>query len=304
MGLVVACRMAHRPLSGVFDRPPQRLTHCQHSQHDISMVTLTAVGAVAVLALVSSTVQAFFAWQATVGLLYAWRCDGPMARDRRRAGARFSLSESDTVWRLFRRHDRVSRSPQSSDAVGQGPSSANCCPLNVFGHYALASLLASALYIILTPTIQCHLPEGSARWWRKETKPKSHGCFRNGVHACWRSVLFPLAGVVTCLFAHELVLVWTGNADMARDSRRSRCTLFIIGSAFKWRHAFPVRLASWSHGERRSLPHCSSTGSCCCVVGFPLVLTPHDPFWRRWGVCPPRGAIRQTPFYLVIRGPG
>ena len=68
MGLVVACRWPIGLYQGAL-MGAQRLTVA--SGVSITMVTLGSLGAVAVLAFVSPTIEAFFVWQASVGLAYA-----------------------------------------------------------------------------------------------------------------------------------------------------------------------------------------------------------------------------------------
>lgn len=67
MGLVMACRWPIGLYQGALIGA-QRLTVL--SSVSITMVTFANLGAVAILAYVSPTIEAFFIWQACVGLLY------------------------------------------------------------------------------------------------------------------------------------------------------------------------------------------------------------------------------------------
>ena len=68
MGLVVACRWPIGLYQGALIGA-QRLT--VSSGINMAMVSIGSVGAVVVLAFVSPTIEAFFIWQASVGLVYA-----------------------------------------------------------------------------------------------------------------------------------------------------------------------------------------------------------------------------------------
>lgn len=98
MGLVVACRwpigLYQSALIGA-----QRLT--VSSGVSITMVTFGNLGAVVVLAFVSPTIEAFFIWQACVGLLYAttmqwaaWRVIGRLKE------IRFDIDKLKQIWRF------------------------------------------------------------------------------------------------------------------------------------------------------------------------------------------------------------
>ena len=98
MGLVVATRWPVGLYQGAL-MGAQRLA--VSSVINMAMVTLGSLGAVAVLAFVSPTIEAFFIWQAAVGLVYAeamrraaWRVVGVEKPQR------FDVGSLKKVWRF------------------------------------------------------------------------------------------------------------------------------------------------------------------------------------------------------------
>lgn len=209
MGIVVACRWPVGLYQGALIGA-QRLTIS--SGINMLMVTLGSVGAVAILAFVSPSIEAFFVWQACVGLLYAvimrlaaWRVIG------RTAEIRFDIETLKRVWRftagmggigltalIFTQMDKLILSKMLS--------------LESFGHYMLATVVVSGLYVLITPVFNVIYPRFSTLVASGETE-KLTDLYRMGTRLLV-SIIFPLA-MVLVVFGYELVFLWTGSSTIA-----------------------------------------------------------------------------------------
>lgn len=235
MGLVIACRwpigLYQSALMGA-----QRLT--VSSSVTIAMVTLASAGAIGVLALVSPTIQAFFLWQAFVGFVYAgvarlvaWRIVG------RSAGTRFDV---DGLKRIFRFSAGMSGVAVSGLILMQLDKVllSRIVSLADFGRYALAALVASGLYVLLTPVFNVIFPRMSGFVATDDTQGLVN-FYRTGTR--WLSAaLFPAAAAVAFL-AQDLVCLWTGNIDLA-SSVAPIISLLVVGTALNGAMHFPYAL--------------------------------------------------------------
>src|SRR3990172_695786 len=235
MGLVVACRWPIGLYQGALIGA-QRLT--VSSAINMAMVTIGSLGAVAVLAFVSPTIEAFFIWQACVGLVYAitirwsaWRIIGKLDQ------ISFDVDKLKSVWRftagmsgigltalVFTQLDKV----MLSKMLG----------LEEFGHYMLATVVVSGLYVLIAPVYNVVYPRFSALVATGDTE-KLIDLYRLGTRML-ATVIFPIA-MVLAVFAEGLVLVWTGNPSIA--SRVAPViALLAIGSALHGVMYFPYAL--------------------------------------------------------------
>lgn len=209
MGVVIACRWPIGLYQGALIGA-QRLT--VSSSINMAMVTLGSFGAVAILAFVSPTIEAFFIWQACVGLVYAvvirfaaWHIIG------RTDEMRFDIETLKKVWRftagmggigltalIFTQMDKLILSKMLS--------------LESFGHYMLATVVVSGLYVLITPVFNVIYPRFSALVASGETE-KLVDFYRMGTRLLV-SAIFPIA-MVLVVFGYELVLIWTGNPTIA-----------------------------------------------------------------------------------------
>lgn len=235
MGLVVASRwpigLYQAALIGA-----QRMT--VSSAVNMSMVTIGAVGAVTVLAFVSPTIESFFIWQACVGMAYAltlrkvtWQViGGPTAH-------KFDRQELKRIWRftagmsaigltgiLFSQLDKIILSKMLT--------------LEDFGHYTLATVVVSALYILIAPTFNLIYPRFSSFVARNDLATLNRQ-YRLGSRLL-ASILFP-AATFLALFAKDLVYLWTGNQVVAAEAAPI-IALLAAGSALHGIMHFPYAL--------------------------------------------------------------
>ena len=235
MGLVVACRWPIGLYQGALIGA-QRLT--VSSGINMVIVTLGNLGAVAVLAFVSPTIEAFFVWQASVGLFYAitiryaaWKIIG------KSEGILFDVNKLKSVWRFTAGMSGVAILAVILMQLDKVLLS-RLLSLDDFGRYALASVVASGLYVLLTPTFNVIYPRLSAFVAANETE-KLIELYRSGTRL-FLAVLFPTAAVVA-LFSEEILFLWTGDWNVAL-STGPIVSLFLIGTALNGVMHFPYAL--------------------------------------------------------------
>jgi O-antigen/teichoic acid export membrane protein len=211
MGLVVACRWPIGLYQGALIGA-QRLT--VSSGINITMVTIGSLGAVMVLAFVSPTIEAFFIWQACVGLVYAitmrsasWRVIGNKQVNKFDVGnikriLKFSLGVSAISFAglLLTQIDKLIL----SKTLG----------LEGFGQYMLATIVAGSLYILITPIFNTIYPRFSSLV-AQENFEELLKQYRTASHLL-ASMLFPTA-MIMVLLSQVLIRLWTGNPDLAAN---------------------------------------------------------------------------------------
>jgi O-antigen/teichoic acid export membrane protein len=173
------------------------------------LATLRSVGAVAVLAWISPTINAFFVWQGVVSLLtvatYAIVTYGLLPRAPRRA--RFSRAALESVWRfatgmiiitflslLLTQADKILLS--------------KLLPLKIFGYYSLAGTVAGVLTLLSMPIVTAFYP----RFVELVTQ-RDDSSLRAVYHTAAQlvSVIVGAASMMLILFAVPVLRVWTGD---------------------------------------------------------------------------------------------
>lgn len=261
MGLVVACRWPIGLYQGALIGA-QRLT--VSSGISIAMVTFGNLGAVAVLALVSPTIEAFFIWQACSGLIYAgamrwgaWRIIG------RIPDTRFDIYILKSIWRFSAGMSGIGLSAIVFTQLDKVILS-KVLALEEFGHYILATVVVSGLYFLIMPFFNVVYPRFSALVVTGDTE-KMTDLYR----LCTRllaTILFPIA-MVLAVFAEDLVRVWTGNPGLAL-SVAPIISLLAIGSALHGMMFLPYAL-QLAYGMTR-LP--LTINAILMVVLVPLII--------------------------------
>ena len=213
MGLVVAVRMAEQVYLGAI-QGLQRQVWLNGVQ--TSIATLRWGGAVGVLALVTPSIEAFFLWQGIVSMLsllilvcqtYRWL---PSAK----RAARFDL---DALMRV--RHFAGGMAATTLLAVLLTQMDklllSKLVSLEEFGYYTLAASAAGALYFLITPVATAVLPR-MTELVAKSEQQMLIDTYHWGSQ--WLATLLIPAALVMSVFAEPLLLVWTGNASLARQS--------------------------------------------------------------------------------------
>jgi O-antigen/teichoic acid export membrane protein len=211
MGLVLGCRWPIGLYQGVLIGA-QRLTIS--SSINIAMVTIGSGGAIAVLALVSPTIEAFFVWQVCVGLAYtvtmrvaAWRIVG-----REQANG-FDTVQIRRVLRFLLGVGAISISGLVLTQLDKVILS-KTVELENFGKYMLATMVASSLYILIIPIFNTIYPRFTSlvAQHRMEDLLLQY----RAVSRLLASLLFPSA-MVLVLLSQSLIDLWIGNARLADD---------------------------------------------------------------------------------------
>ena len=235
MALVLACRWPIGLYQGAL-MGAQHLT--VSSVINIAMSTLSNIGAAAVIAFISPTIEAFFLWQAFASLSYliiirkaTWKVIGKTTQ------MQFDLNKLKNVWKFTAGMSGVAISAVILMQLDKVLLS-KILSLEDFGKYTLAGVVASGLYIILTPTFNVIYPRLSAFVATNDTE-KLIEFYRSGTRLLL-ALLFPIAGVAA-IFSKELLFLWTGNPSIA-SSVSPVLFLFIIGTAFNGAMHFPYAL--------------------------------------------------------------
>lgn len=175
-------------------------------------VSAGALGAALIIGMVSPTIEAFFLWQAFVGVVYAlamreaaWRAVGGSASKK------VNVQTLTRVWRfavgmtgvaatglLFTQMDKIILSKIVS--------------LEHFAHYMLATALVSGLYLISVPVFNAAYPRMSSF-----VASGSDNQVANTYHSASRvlaSVILPLS-MLLIIFSEFIVYHWTGDAALA-----------------------------------------------------------------------------------------
>ena len=262
MGLVIACRWPIGLYLGAL-MGAQRLT----TSSAVSMVmgTLASVGAVAVMAWVSPTIEAFFTWQAAVGVLHAitmrwaaWRAIG------RHKGTHFDTVALKKVWRFSAGMVGVAFSGLVFTQLDKLILS-KLISLSDFGRYALATVVVSSLYVVITPLFNALYPRFTALVASNEIG-KLADLYRLGTRLIG-TILFPIA-MLLAVFGEDLVRVWTGNAAIAA-AVAPVIALLAIGSALHGVMHMPYAL-QLAYGMTR-LP--LTINAILMVILVPLIVT-------------------------------
>jgi O-antigen/teichoic acid export membrane protein len=235
MGLVVACRWPIGLYQGALIGA-QRLTIS--SGINMTMVTIGNLGAVAVLAFVSPTIEAFFTWQALVGFAYAiamrmaaWRIVG------RSIQTKFDVDRLKSVWRFAAGMGGISLTALVFTQLDKLILS-KMLGLEEYGHYMLATVVVSGLYVLVSPVFNVIYPRMSTLVASGNATGLTD-LYRLGTRLL-ATVLFPTA-MLLAVYSQDLVYIWTGNPDIA-SKVAPVISLLVIGSALNGVMFFPYAL--------------------------------------------------------------
>lgn len=180
------------------------------------LATLRGIGAVSVLAWVASTVEIFFLWQGIVSIItitiFAVSVHRGLPHSEK--PPRFSLRALSGVWRfasgiivtsflvlLLTQMDKVLLSRLLS--------------LENFGYYAFSATVAGVLYQLVVPVTQALYPRFSELVARGD---------ESGLAAAYHhsaqlvSVLIVPTALVLMIFGEDLLVLWTRDITLARDT--------------------------------------------------------------------------------------
>lgn len=177
------------------------------------MATLRWYGAVVILAVVSSTIEAFFLWQALTSLasllilrLATYR--HLPAAVRRTRWAWVSLRE---VWGFARGMLLIAFLSVLLTQVDKIVLSA-VLPLTEYGYYTLSSVVAGGLFLLINPISQAWFPRLS-QLVAAGDEEQLNAVFHLGAQLV--AVVAGSAAIMLMVFAEKALLAWTGDAILA-----------------------------------------------------------------------------------------
>jgi O-antigen/teichoic acid export membrane protein len=139
--------------------------------------------------------------------------------------------------------------------------------LSDFGRYALAGVVASALYVLLTPVFNSVYPKMAAMVASGD-EAGVLDLYRSGTRLLC-VVLFPLS-MTMAVFSGEIITLWTGDAGLA-NSVAPIAAFLLLGSACNGVMHFPYAL-QLSHGNAK-VPLALSSVMALLMVPVLLMLT-------------------------------
>jgi O-antigen/teichoic acid export membrane protein len=209
MGLICSLRFVENIFVGSIIGLQRQVTLCIVS---CTVMSARAFGSVAVLALFSPTVDAFFAWQTAISIIsipiYAIVVYRSLPQSLQ--AGRFSWSTVTGIWRfsggiaanallalLLLQLDKILLSARLS--------------LKEFSYYAVASVLSNALYMLSMPISAAFYPSFTELSTRGETE-----ALRRTYHqaAQLMAVIMGSAAIVLIAFPDTALNAWTGDAGV------------------------------------------------------------------------------------------
>lgn len=179
------------------------------------MATVRGLGAVGVLVWVSPTIEAFFIWQGLISLInvalfasVVYRILPPAPRP-----ARFSGSALIGIWRFAAGMMAITLLALLLTQVDKILLS-RLLTLEAFAYYALAGVVANALYMLTGPISTAFYP----RFTELATRGNElalRAVYHQGAQLV--TVLMGAAAVVLMMFGDRVLLLWTANPALAHQ---------------------------------------------------------------------------------------
>jgi O-antigen/teichoic acid export membrane protein len=213
MGVLCALRFVENIYSGSIAGLQRQVLQSVLSS---SLVTARALGAIAVLAWVSPTVEGFFIWQVLISIITIPVLASVVYRELPSSPrpARFSWDSVMGIWRfaggvmtitllslLLTQFDKILLS--------------RLLPLKVFAVYAVAGVLSSALYMLSTPIGAAFYPSFTQLITLHDVAALRHAYHQA---AQLSAVVMGSAAIVLIIFGDSVLNAWTGNPALAQDA--------------------------------------------------------------------------------------
>ncbi len=216
---------------------------------NVSMSTLRGAGAVLILWLVSPTIQAFFLWQIVISAinifllaLFLWR-RLPFGETK----AVFQKQLLKGIWRFAAGMSGIAILAVILTQLDKVILS-KILSLEIFGYYALASVVAMSLSRLFTPVFYSIYP----RFTQLVSLDDQEGLKQLYHKSCqFLSVLILPVAIVIALFSHEILLIWTQNPATA-EKTHLLVSILICGTALNGLMNLPYALQLASGWTRLS----------------------------------------------------
>ncbi|MCR4309179.1 MAG: oligosaccharide flippase family protein, partial [Deltaproteobacteria bacterium] len=188
-----------------------------HNGITIATSTLGGGGALLVLWLVSPTVSAFFTWQIVVSLLQAavttfalWRCLPGSGH-----AARFDPGITRNIWGFAAGMSGITITALVLTQLDKVILS-KMLTLKTFGYYILAGMVGNGLSgLLIAPMFNTIFPRFSALVAAKDEKSLLE--MYHGSTQVMAVMILPAAAVIA-FFSPEIMLLWTGNTEVANNT--------------------------------------------------------------------------------------
>jgi O-antigen/teichoic acid export membrane protein len=184
---------------------------------NVATVTLFAVGVLALL-YPTRSVQVFFVWRAftaLVGVLALRRLLWASLRPRcPQEPPRFTRASLQGIWRFSLGMTGIAATAMLLTQVDKVVLS-RMLPLDRFGYYALASAVATLLPQLVAPLHTAFFPrlaQAAVTGDRAGERQAFH------LSAQLIALIVHPAAITLCLYAGDLLLLWTGNPEVARTA--------------------------------------------------------------------------------------
>ncbi len=267
MGLTIACQWPAALYSGGLMGLEQQVAL---NLLQAALALLRAIGALAVLALVSPTVEAFFVWQAVVSVVQTL-LTATLLRRRLPASAgrnAFSLRVLKRLTPFAARMTGVLASWVLLVQIDKLVLS-RMLSLEAFGYYTVAAAAASALFHLVSPIQLAVFPRFarlySAKDWVQLSRIYHASCQTMAV------AVLPVAAVIAS-FAWTVLELWTGNSQIAQNGHLV-LTLLITGNALSAMLNVPYGLQVAA--GRVSLPMILNFAAALLMIPLAILLSTH-----------------------------
>lgn len=224
MGIVVALRFLESIYrSCIIGMQHHILFHSLNS----TMAVIRNIGAVLVLVSISASIEAFFLWQGVVSLVslvlmaYATYANIPTIN----RVARLSLSAVRSIWQFARGMLIIALLSLLLTQIDKILLS-TLIPLDEYGSYTLAAVVAGSLYMVLAPVTSVLYPRLC-----ELLSQNLHEQFAETYHhaAQMVSVLAGSVAVLFIVYADTILLIWTQDEEIV-SSTSSILSLLMIGN--------------------------------------------------------------------------
>ncbi|MDQ3681635.1 MAG: oligosaccharide flippase family protein [Bacteroidota bacterium] len=182
----------------------------------IVMSTIRASGVLLVLAYFSSTVYAFFLWQAVTTFIYVLLMKWALWKEMpgRHLSKRFSKQQIKLIWRFAAGMTAVSLVTFLLSQIDKIILS-KMLSLSQFGYYSLALSIASCITLLTAPVIISFFPRYSYSF-----AAKNFDDLKNLYHKSSKLIavlIFPLSFFLL-FFMQDVLLIWTKNAEITKNT--------------------------------------------------------------------------------------
>ena len=179
------------------------------------LATLRSFGAVLILALVSPTIYAYFAWQAAISMIAVSALATIVYTHLPKAerSGQFSRTELTKIWRfavgVFATGFLVLLLTQVDKLI-----LSKILPLEAFGQYSLAAAIANSLLMLASPITQAYYP--------RLTETLSAGNIEElkMIYHRGAQLITVITGTAACIifcFGEILIIIWTGSEELAQS---------------------------------------------------------------------------------------